>query len=439
MDNPLYMPKGWRAGLVRLQPTVAHEEAGVTYVKGFNGAGGGGGGGALLPVNSVLVTSGDSIVAGYLGGTPPQDKAFTSAGYVYYGLQNVDHRLRVPHNGNLAVSGYNQTQILASYGTAGATLNALNPKVVLNNGGTNELSSQTLANMLATEAQIRALVLATPTEAKYVRVGITPRFAPNDLSVGDEQKRVDFNAALAAAAAANPSRIVYVDPDVLGLAAGDFADGLHPNATGARKIGVPLGVAFDSLLAAGNITTAPAIETYTLNPTFTGGTTTATSWTLSQTSGAAVNGITATASKDGSARQRLLISGTPSGSSQSLSLDQYTNVGAVGKTPAAGSIFELVAEFEVVGVPTGINSINLLYGTSTSGFANLARGQRMLPNYVEALTEVAAGVYRTRCPVVLMGSGAPNYIDGRVIVTLINGASVSLDLRLSFLEFRRIA
>lgn len=41
MDNPLYMPKGWRAGSVRLQPTVAHEEGGVTYVKGFNGAGGG--------------------------------------------------------------------------------------------------------------------------------------------------------------------------------------------------------------------------------------------------------------------------------------------------------------------------------------------------------------------------------------------------------------
>jgi hypothetical protein len=41
MDNPLYMPKGWRAGSVRLQPTVAHEEGGATYVKGFNGAGGG--------------------------------------------------------------------------------------------------------------------------------------------------------------------------------------------------------------------------------------------------------------------------------------------------------------------------------------------------------------------------------------------------------------
>lgn len=35
MDNPLYMPKGWRAGSVRLQPTVAHQESGGTYVKGF--------------------------------------------------------------------------------------------------------------------------------------------------------------------------------------------------------------------------------------------------------------------------------------------------------------------------------------------------------------------------------------------------------------------
>lgn len=408
---------------------------GLTAWRGIPGAAAPAG----LPVNSVLVTSGDSIVAGYLGGTPPQDKAFTSAGYVYYGLQNIDHRLRVPHNGNLAVSGYNQTQILASYGASGATLNALNPKVVLNNGGTNELSSQTLANMLATETQIRNLVLATPTEAKYVRVGITPRFGANVLSAGDEQKRVDFNAAMAAAAAANPSRVIYVDPDVLGLVSGDFADGLHPSASGARKVGVPLGAAFASLLADGNIITAPAVETYTINPTLAGGTTTATNWTLSQTSGATVNGVTVTASKDGSARQRLLMAGTVSGASRSVSLDQYTNVGAVGKTPAAGSIFELVAEFEIVGTPTGINSINFLYGTSTSGFANLARGQRMLPNYTEVLTEIAAGVYRTRCPVVLMGSGTPNYIDGRVIVTFINGATVSLDLRVSFIEFRKIA
>lgn len=33
MDNPLYMPKGWRSGATRLGPTVAHQESGGTYVK----------------------------------------------------------------------------------------------------------------------------------------------------------------------------------------------------------------------------------------------------------------------------------------------------------------------------------------------------------------------------------------------------------------------
>jgi lysophospholipase L1-like esterase len=363
-----------------------------------------GAGSARFPVNSPLVTIGDSIVAGYIGGSGAQDRAFDSVGYVYHALQFIQHRLRVPYNGNLAVSGYNQTQILNSLGAGGATLNALAPKVVINDGGTNELSSQPIANMLATEAQIRTLVLASG--AVYVRVGITPRFGANALSATDETKRQVFNATIASIAADDSTRQKYVDPDFIGLTSADFADGLHPNSSGGRKTGGLIGAVLDSLVAPGSIMDAPALEAYTINPTLAGGTTTAPNWALTANTG--TTGVTITASKDASDRQRLVFSGTaPASGSPSASLDQYTNVSAVGKTPPAGSVFEMVAEFEIVDAPTGINSINFLYGTSTSGYANLARGQRMLPNYGAPVTEVSVGLYRSRCPVISMGSGVP--------------------------------
>lgn len=432
MDNPLYMPKGWRAGSVRLQPTVAHEEGGVTYVKGFNGAGGGGGDG-LVPVNATMVTSGDSITAGAFQQNNAQDRTYSSIGYIEWMLQAANHRLFVPYNGNLAVSGNTLQQIITSYGGSGATLNALNPAVVTFMGGTNNLNDTfTDGQLQGYYDTIFSLLTASPASL-IVFVGITPRFAPAALTGAGETQRLMLNAYGAAKVAALGARAVYLDPDTLGLVTGDFADGLHPNASGAKKIGDALFALMDPKMAAGSIMNVVPPQMFTLNPTMAGGTTVATNWSSSGTA----SGVTATYSKDGTDRQRMQLSGTNATGSAKLSLDQYTNVTAVGQTPPAQSQIEGVLEYELVGVPTGVGTINLLVGSNTSGFANLGQGQSLGDDYVNVDIPVVPGVYRTRPISVQMAAGVPFYLTTRVIVALINGGTVSLDLRINRVEFRR--
>ncbi|NNM71280.1 SGNH/GDSL hydrolase family protein [Enterovirga aerilata] len=390
-----------------------------------------------VPLGARLVTLGDSITAHAFQQNNPQDRGYSASGFVFWFLQGLGHRLRVPHNGNLAVSGNTLQQIRDSLGAGGATVRALAPDVVSFLGGTNNLNDTFADGQLTALLDQSLDLLLGATAAQILLWTIPPRPAAVPLSTEGERQRLALNAHLAARAAARTDRITLVDLDDVGLGAGDFSDNVHPNASGARKIGLAGAARFVGKVAAGSIAAVPPLAAYTLNPTLSGGSTVAPSWSTTLAAGSATVAFT----KDENDRQRILISGSYAGTAGRISLDQYTTVAAVGSGPPDGAEIDALLDYEIVGTPVGINAIGVLGQTGTAGYANLAQAQSCLGDYANDLTPGGPGSYLSRAIGVAKGAGTPHFLTTRLLITFIDrpvAGPVSLDLRVNSLAFRRI-
>jgi lysophospholipase L1-like esterase len=147
-----------------------------------------------------------------------------------------------------------------------------------------------------------------------------------------------------------------------------MADGTHPNGLGAQPMGRVAATAISSLISTNDILytlpTAPA-ENLFANPFFTGGTTTATSWTFFQGS----NGLTKAASKttlDGYDAQKIVWSGTSNAAVADNINQNVTPAGGI-----AGDLYEAWVEVQVNRF-TGFRGLALAAGTNTSGFTAMS-------------------------------------------------------------------
>ena len=393
---------------------------------------------ALVPLDADLVTIGDSITSNAFAQNDPYDRAYAASGFVTWLLAATAHRLRVRPNGNLAVGGNTLPQIRDSLGPNGAVLADRAPGAISFMGGTNHLNdSWSDAQLTSVLGQILTLLFASSAGLLIVW-GVPPARPSAPRTANAERQRRLMNAFLASQVAGNEARAVFVDTDRLGLAEDDFADAVHPNASGARKLGLAGAALVGPRLAAGYVSALPALAAYTANPILAGGQDVATGWT--KESGAS-GGATVAFSKDGTGRQRILVSGASTGTGRNVSLDQYTNVSAIGSAPAEGSILEGLLDYEIVGSPAGINALDVLIGMNAASYANQGQAQSILPDGGGPLFPAMPGRNVIRTIGVLRKAGPPNFVTTRLIVALTNGGSavpVSLDLRVNRLEFRRV-
>lgn len=364
----------------------------------------GGGAPAKLAINDRLVLFGDSIVStGYA--EAGSDIAYIAGGFTTWAQAAGGSRLYIPRGGNLGIAGNTTAQMLARV----ADVTALSPKAVLMDGGTNDLSSRTAVAIEADLAAIFAALLAGGV--RYVVITtILPRFGGSALSGADETKRLAVNAWLLTQATA---RIKVVNCEGLGLVSGDFTDGLHPNSSGAFKVGLPCGV----VLAAITNTAAvldTAVNSNSPNATMagTGGSKNTATGTVAnnlvlasnQAGGATVVGAKSTLL--GNTSQLITLSGTYT-SATGLLTQLYNEIATVGLS--AGDVIEGICEIEAQSM-TNIAAIYMSIIVFTSGYATLAQCETSY-GADQLGYPASAGPLVLRTPPALIAAGTPAWID----------------------------
>ena len=331
---------------------------------GFGSAGvlGRASGPALLNLNDRIVFFGNSYVAngfaqaGNLVG-------FQSAGFTSWSQAVAQSKLYAPIGANLGVAGNTVAQELARINT----VTALNPKCVLGDFGTNDISAvSSSANQAAQDAAF-ASITSTITSiysglfaggAQYVvDQTIIPRAAGSTLAAPQENVRQRVNAWKLAQAGA---RLKVVNAESLApwtVGNGLQSDGLHPDTIGAFAIGQACGAVLAAITNSADIL-GSAINAYSPNPTMAGtsGTrnvatgTVATGWLLDSSTGGGVGCDGSVVTIDGRRWQVMTLSGSNSGTGKYVQMSCF-----IPATMAAGDVLELIYEAEaesLVGVTT---------------------------------------------------------------------------------------
>lgn len=406
-----------------------------------------------VPLNGKVVILGDSLTDRSVisQGTPPSDvNTYATQGWFRWFLVALDSRIRMPSAGKLAVSGYNLDQISASMGSGTSTtiIDAMAPDMITFMGGRNNLSSDTLTQLKSKFDPIGVKMLAT--SAKVILVLGMGRAKTGWDSVGDEQKRIDYNLYLAAWCAANPSRAVYYNIDSAGLTDADFPAGSDFNASvhwidsGSKKVGQGAAAVVASRIVAGSIAAlTTGFTSFTVNPTFAGGSTLGTGWTLN----AGSSGATVVASKEaGTDAQLLTISGNYSGSSLSITLTRNTTPAVVGSW-VAGDELDAILDVDILGVPVGLNILSITVDSYKSNFSSgIAKGLsdliaaydvNQMRDTVGKLVVRSRAVKRIATPI----SASDDVITTQITLSLVNSAGstpIDIKLRINKAEIRKL-
>jgi len=347
-----------------------------------------------LPLNSIVVSEGDSITAGSNG---PQ--------WIFVASLLTNGKLYWPYQGNQATGGQTAQQMA----TQTASVNALSPALFTLLAGTNDLAGTSRTPDLIA-ADIRQCV--DNYFAGGAKAGVLCKVLPrNDatwmgLSAARRDDRLALNELIAGMAS---PRLRIVDIEATFDASVDCDDGLHPNWGGAIKLGeafatelIALTVGGDQtklyldpsnmLLAAGNPQLAGTAGAK-LGALVTG--VVATGWTV-ETNDA---GIAVACSKVpefyGAEGQGLAVSGTASVTGRVVNFRKSTAYSGV-----AGQRYEAWALVELAAGHQNVRSLSVTCDTGSTPSATVAV---VLPT-ARGLT----GVARTIVTTPLAGADASN-------------------------------
>jgi lysophospholipase L1-like esterase len=315
---------------------------------------------SLLPLNSRIVYFGDSITAnrGFPGYA---DWSQLLSRGRYFG-NAVGSNTLGPTGWNQGVVGNITDQLIARI----SNVVAEKPKVVVVLVGTNDIgaSARTTTQITTNLRAIYNTLIAAG--ATVVALTMIPRIA-SGWGTAQEATRLAVNSWIMA----QPDvEALDIAPAITNPTTQLLSDGTHPNGTGGQLIGQVVAAKLASLISASDILYDPTVsapaENLFLNPFFTGGTTTATSWAFfNQTS----NGLTKTLSKttlDGSAAQKIVWSGTAIANTADNLNQNITPSGGL-----AGDLFEAWMEVQVNRY-TGMTGISLAAGNNATGYAAMS-------------------------------------------------------------------
>lgn len=363
---------------------------------------------SVLPLSSRIVYFGDSITAnrGFAGYADWSQ--FLSRGR-YFGKAIGSNGLG-PTGWNQGVVGNTTDQLIARI------QNVIDeaPKVVVILIGTNDIGASGRSDTYIT-TRIRTIIdTLKATGAKIVLCTLIPRIAAG-WTAGNDTTKALVNAWIMA-----QTDVVVADTAsaITNAAVQLQSDGTHPNGAGAQPMGQIVAPKIAALINAGDILyslpTAPA-ENLFLNPFFTGGTTSATSWTFFQ----AANGLTKAASKttDGSYEaQKIVWSGTTTSNVADNFNQNITPAGGL-----TGDLFECWAEV-LVNRYTGMSGLALASGNNTGSYTAMSISAQ---DSSGGLTVPFRGVLRAPPSPLLTDGGT---LNSRLSFIPVNGAVVDAEV-----------
>jgi lysophospholipase L1-like esterase len=306
---------------------------------------------AKLPVGSIVMYDGDSIVA---GGTTYPGAGYSNQNMVgasTWGQVFSGNRVLLPIGANKAVGGTTTTQIAARLAADIAAVSPA-PKAVYINGGHNDVQATpaaSISNWAGMIATIRA------AGARALILPVLP-------FTGMDATAVAFMNAVNAYLASQVSGDVALI-DATGFDAATMTyDGVHPNNVGGRFLGPRWAAALDKLVAPGRILLAaddPA--NLATNGGFAGAGPLATSWTLQNLGGGATVATSLSENPDGGNWQQLELSGT-----FTAAANVYVDIAAaMPVTLPAGSQVQVAFAVEVDAGATNIEGVSgyfIFYG-----------------------------------------------------------------------------
>lgn len=313
-----------------------------------------------LPLNSVIVSEGDSQTAGTNG---PQ--------WIWAAAVLTNGKFNWTYQSNQATGG----QTAAQMATQTAAICALAPKVVTLLAGTNDLAG-TSDTPAVISANIQICIDAyIAGGAEYVVVcKVLPR---NDATwlgktVDRQADRGILNGLIAAKAS---SKVKIVDVEATFNPSTDCDDGLHPNWSGAIKLGEAFANILNTLTVAGDLTGLYLDSSNMLlaagNPQLTGtagaksGTqvtgNVATGWTAETNDSAIAVACSKIADFNGAEAQNLVISGANSTSGRVVNFRKSTTYSGI-----AGQKYEAWIQFELKSGHQNLRSLSVSCDTGVS-------------------------------------------------------------------------
>lgn len=316
--------------------------------------------GVQLPLNSVIVSEGDSQTAGSNG---PQ--------WIWAASVLTNGKFYWPYQSNQATGG----QTAAQMATQTAAIVALSPKVVTLLAGTNDLAgtSDTPATIAANlQTCIDAYIAGG---AEYVVLcKVLPRNDATWMGKTTERRadRVTLNALIAAKAS---SKVKIVDIESTFDPSTDCDDGLHPNWSGAIKLGEAFANVLNTLTVAGDLTGLYLDSSNMLlaagNPQLTGtaggksGTlvtgNVATGWTAETNDSTIAVACSKVADFNGAEGQKISISGTNSTAGRVVNFRKSTTYSGV-----AGQKYEAWVQFELAAGHQNLRALSVTCDTANT-------------------------------------------------------------------------
>lgn len=330
--------------------------------------------GSLLPLNSRLVFEGDSITAGSSG------PAFTQ-----FAITRSRGRCYCPIGYNQGTGGNTAAQMASQV----ASVTALNPKVVVLLGGTNDLSG-TADTASTVFGNLRTCIDAYKAAgARVINVCVLPR---NDASwdAGEETRRNALNALI----------LAQTDVSVVNLEAtfnptSMCVDGLHPNYVGAILLGQAVGDAIAAIMSPDDpcdlsLTSANIISTANENPDLVGtggaklGTPTPTGevanlWSVNHNDAFEI--VCSKTTLRGRTAQRLQISGTNSTNGRSVSM-----LNAVAYNGTVGQVYDCWWDFQLAAGAANLRAIGA--SSDTTSMPNVSQPNLMPADAIDGVMRV---------------------------------------------------
>lgn len=351
--------------------------------------------GGILPVNSVMVAEGDSIVSMAIveSGNPVYQRGWQNIGFLSFAQLLSGSKLYLPPTGMQAVGGATVSQIFARI----ASTTSLYPKIAFVCAGTNDLAGQTASYISSYLGKIRDAYLAVGS--KVVFITILPRFGGQALSPANEIKRQQINTIIKSWSNNN---VIVINGDNIINNASFYYDGLHPNTLGSYTLGAAVAKAINALVSNEDVSGV-------LSPDNTANTNLFFSGTGGGLSGGASGVVPSNWNLNANS-----IGATTSGSITSLSANSTYNISITGNysgnsksvdffaTPAysivSGDIIDTFGQYEIINNDPNVLCVSVQSAIWNSGFGDISQLYSMTPYNQENNPLVPGTKYIARAP-----------------------------------------
>lgn len=383
--------------------------------------GGGGGSSGVVAPNATVVYFGNSLVASMYTAAAPIYSNLND-GFGTWANASAQALPFVPLTGNLGIAGNTTTDMLSRI----ATVTAVNPAIVVMDGGVNDVLADVSASTILSNLQAcYTAILLSGTTKRIIQTTIAPFYAPTTLSPAQEAVRQAVNVGLYSIPG-----ISVVNLEAVVTASDVLADGYHYNTLGASKVGAAVGGALAAAFTSGDIFTL-LTNTYSPNATLsgTGGSLSggatgvvATGFTLfgDFLGGAAVVGAKETFA--GAEWQTLTISGNYTGDNRQAFLDGNSASTGLIATDRVEGIFEIFATGLVA-----IQSINITVSVVDAGFSFLliAKGGVAAGAATTAMPSSMPTPIAFRTPPGVIAAGVPNLVITNFNINFMPGGAAT--------------